>query len=67
MKSSLEYRVHIQSILQDYYLQRKFKSDVRKFSQNFEKSFYFTDYGVGEFHCLEFCLGATVLLETGGQ
>lgn len=53
MKSSLEYRVEIQAILQDFHLQRKFKSDFRKFSGNYEKSFYLADYGIGKFHFIK--------------
>ncbi|XP_065216942.1 uncharacterized protein Apoltp isoform X2 [Planococcus citri] len=47
MKSSLNYRIELQSILQDYYLQKKFRSDFRKYSKNFEQSFFLSDYGIG--------------------
>lgn len=46
-KSALPYRTEIQSILQDYYLQKKFRTDFRKFSRNYETSFYISDYGIG--------------------
>ncbi|KAF4531743.1 hypothetical protein B566_EDAN015189 [Ephemera danica] len=46
-KSSMPSRVEIQGLLTDVDLKTKFSSDVRKFSQYFEKSMFHDGYNVG--------------------
>ncbi|CAG2052919.1 unnamed protein product [Timema podura] len=47
LKSSIPSRVEIQGLLQDKDLSKKFSSDVRKFSRNFEGSVFFDEYNAG--------------------
>lgn len=47
LKSSIPSRVEIQGMLSDDDLSKKFSSDMRKFSHNFEGSVFFEDYNVG--------------------
>lgn len=47
LKSSIPSRVEIQGLLSDKDLGRKFSSDVRKFSRNYEGSMYFEEYNAG--------------------
>ncbi|KAJ8968085.1 hypothetical protein NQ317_002630 [Molorchus minor] len=47
LKSAIPSRVEIQSLLSDRDLVKKFDSDVRKYSHNFEGSMYFDDYNFG--------------------
>lgn len=47
IKSSSPSRIEIQSLLNDRDLGVKFNSDVRKFSRNYESSFFSDEYNVG--------------------
>nr|XP_018903254.1 PREDICTED: uncharacterized protein LOC109034507 [Bemisia tabaci] len=49
MKSSMPNKLQFQSMLEDFQFEKKFKSDIRVFSQNYEGSFYLNEYGVGIF------------------
>lgn len=40
--------MEIQSLLSEKDLVKKFSSDVRKFSRNFDGSVYFDEYGIGK-------------------
>lgn len=48
LKSSIPSRVEIQSLLADKELVKKFSSDVRKFSHNYEGSIFFEEYNMGK-------------------
>ncbi|XP_066998183.2 uncharacterized protein Apoltp [Anabrus simplex] len=47
LKSSIPSRVEIQGLLQDRDLDKKFSSDIRKFSHNYEGSVFFDEYNAG--------------------
>ncbi|XP_046746375.1 uncharacterized protein LOC124411334 [Diprion similis] len=47
LKSSSPSRIEIQSLLTDRDLETKFDSDVRKFSRNYESSFFSDEYNIG--------------------
>ncbi|KAK4871887.1 hypothetical protein RN001_016011 [Aquatica leii] len=47
LKTSVPSRVEIQSLLSDNDLTKKFSSDIRKFSHNFEGSMFFEEYNMG--------------------
>uniref|UniRef100_A0A6P7GJY7 Uncharacterized protein LOC114337760 n=1 Tax=Diabrotica virgifera virgifera TaxID=50390 RepID=A0A6P7GJY7_DIAVI len=47
MTSAKPSKVEVQSLLSDKDLAKKFDSDIRKFSRNFEGSMYFEEYSVG--------------------
>ncbi|XP_018566495.1 uncharacterized protein LOC108907336 [Anoplophora glabripennis] len=47
LKTSVPSKVEIQSLLSEKDLVKKFSSDIRKFSNNFEGSLYFDDYNMG--------------------
>uniref|UniRef100_A0A1Y1LL77 Vitellogenin domain-containing protein n=1 Tax=Photinus pyralis TaxID=7054 RepID=A0A1Y1LL77_PHOPY len=47
LKSSVPSKVEIQSVLNDKDLSKKFSSDIRKFSHNYEGSVFFDEYNVG--------------------
>lgn len=49
LTSSMPSRVEIQGLLQNNDLGKKFSSDVRKFSHNFEGSVFLDEYNVGKF------------------
>lgn len=48
LKSSIPSRVEVQGLLSDKDLVKKFSSDVRKFSRNYEGSVFFDEYDFGE-------------------
>lgn len=50
MKSSIPSRVEIQGLLSNKELGKKFSSDVRKFSHNYEGSVFFEEYNVGKYY-----------------
>ncbi|XP_046620371.1 uncharacterized protein LOC124305239 [Neodiprion virginianus] len=47
LKSSSPSRIEVQSLLMDRDLGKKFDSDIRKFSRNYESSFFSDEYNVG--------------------
>ncbi|XP_072403308.1 apolipophorins-like [Diabrotica undecimpunctata] len=47
MTSAKPSKVEVQSFLSDKDLAKKFDSDIRKFSRNFEGSMYFEEYSIG--------------------
>ncbi|XP_045482614.1 uncharacterized protein LOC123686485 [Harmonia axyridis] len=47
LKSAVPSRVEIQGLLSDKDLVRKFSSDLRKFSHNYEGSLFFEEYNIG--------------------
>ncbi|XP_072402619.1 uncharacterized protein Apoltp isoform X1 [Diabrotica undecimpunctata] len=47
MTSAKPSKVEVQSLLSDKDLAKKFDSDIRKFSRNFEGSMYFEEYSIG--------------------
>ncbi|KRT82860.1 hypothetical protein AMK59_3749 [Oryctes borbonicus] len=47
LKSSIPSRVEIQGLLSDKELVKKFSTDVRKFSNNYEGSVFFDEYNIG--------------------
>ncbi|KAJ8914493.1 hypothetical protein NQ315_002765 [Exocentrus adspersus] len=47
LKTSVPTKVEIQSLLSEKDLVKKFSSDIRKYSHNFEGSLYFDDYNLG--------------------
>ncbi|CAH1394070.1 unnamed protein product [Nezara viridula] len=49
MKSSFPNRVEVQAMLEDEHFNDKFDKDFRKYSRNYESSFYLNQYGVGGF------------------
>lgn len=50
LKTSVPSKVEIQSLLSEKDLVKKFNSDVRKYSNNFESSLYFDDYNLGPYY-----------------
>lgn len=48
LKSSIPSRVEVQGLLSDKDLTKKFSSDVRKFSRNYEGSVFFDEYDFGK-------------------
>lgn len=48
MKSSIPSRIEIQTLLADKDLGKKFSSDIRKFSHNYEGSVFFDEYNAGK-------------------
>lgn len=48
LKSSIPSRIEIQGLLSDKDLGKKFSSDVRKFSHNYEGSVFFDEYNAGK-------------------
>ena len=49
IKSSFPNRVEVQAMLQDEHFNDKFNKDFRKYSRNYENSFYLNQFGVGEY------------------
>lgn len=47
-KTSVPYHLELQTMLSGD-INKKFNTDIRKFSRNYEYSFFLTEYGVGEY------------------
>lgn len=53
LKSAIPSRVEIQSLLADKELVKKFNSDARKFSNNYEGSVFFEEFNFGMYNIIE--------------
>lgn len=52
-KSSIPYNLEVQTMLSGD-IPKKFKTDIRKFSRNYELSFLLSEYGVGKVKRIRF-------------